>query len=111
MNDPVRNVIIYGLTHISVRDEILAVPFVAVDLSAERNQSVDGHRRIFGCLDGNIAHRADILTLARATIGVIVYILLDGIDIGYGTGKVILGIAVLICSSTAKLDLVIVACT
>ena len=111
LNDPVRNVIIYGLTHISVRDEILAVPFVAVDLSAERNQSVDSHRRIFGRLEGDIAHRADILTLARATIGVIVYILLDGIDIGYGTGKVILGIAALICSGTAKLDLPIVACT
>jgi len=111
LTDPVTNVIVFGRTHVSVSNKISAVPLCAVDLPAECNQPVDGHRRTIGCLEGNIAHIADILTLARATIGVIVYILLDGIDSGFGSAKVILGIAARICSGTAKLDLVIVACT
>ena len=45
LTDPVTNVIVFCSAHISVSDEISAVPLGAVDLSAERNQPVDGYHR------------------------------------------------------------------
>ena len=94
-----------------VSNEVFAVPLCAVDLSAERNQPVDGHRCIIGCLEGDIAHRADIHGSPCTALGMSGNSLLDRTNSSFTVIKIILGIAARVFGGATKLDLVIVTCT